>query len=272
MVPMSDIRITLLTGAGLCKDAGLPTSTELVKKLQDSLMASVNPDTNAPEESMRAKLHLKTYRFLDGGIRFQLGILDQDPSQLINIEQIAVAAEQLQSRASNPLSPYASGWHDRLVEIEREAPDILNTFTNFIYSQLDQWLSLDKKRKQKLHYLRNLVEICNEGYSMDIFSLNYDLCIETALQEYAKKEFINGFTERGWRPEVFKKCPPVRLYKLHGSLDWVEDKAYGLCSLQYPRNEFAENIEGAGTKPLLIFGTAHKLTPTEPFLTLAYAL
>jgi hypothetical protein len=130
---------------------------------------------------------------------------------------------------------------------------------------------LDDERIAKLHYLRNLAEICNDKYGIDIFSLNYDLCIETALQRYAKRDFTNGFTEQGWDPETFDNNATIRLYKLHGSLDWVEDQAYGLCSLQFPRNEFAENIEGEGAKPLLIFGTAHKLTPREPFLSLAYA-
>lgn len=264
-------RVTVLAGAGLCKDAGLPTSTELASNLQEALVCSLTSDTSTQEDRERARLHLATYRFLNGGIRFQLGILDRDPNQDINIEQIAVAAEELQNRALNPLSPYTSGWHGRLVEIERQAPDILSTFTNFIYSQLERWLSLNDERSQKLHYLRNLVEICNDKYGVDIFSLNYDLCIETALQRYAKREFTNGFTEQGWEPEIFDNEPPIRLYKLHGSLDWVEDQAYGLCSLQYPRNKWAENMEGEGTKPLLIFGTAHKLTPREPFLSLAYA-
>jgi hypothetical protein len=264
-------RVTMLTGAGLCKDAGLPTSTELANKLQEALISSASSDGSSQEDRDRAKLHLATYRFLNGGIRFQLGILDRDPNQAINIEQIAVAAEELQNRSLNPLSPYASGWHDRLVEIERRAPDILSTFTSFIYSQLEHWLSLNDERTAKLHYLRNLFEICNDKCGVDIFSLNYDLCIETALQRYAKRDFTNGFTEEGWDPETFDKDALIRLYKLHGSLDWVEDEAYGLCSLQYPRNKWAENIEGESAKPLLIFGTAHKLTPREPFLSLAYA-
>lgn len=264
-------RVTILAGAGLCRDAGLPTATELASKLQETLVSTIASDENVSEDRKRAKLHLATYRFLNGGIRFQLGILDRDPNQEINIEQIAVAAEELHNRAINPLSPYASGWHDRLVEIERQAPDILGSFTDFIYSQLERWLSLNEERIQRLHYIRNLAEICAQGCSIDIFSLNYDLCIETALQSYAKRDFINGFTEDGWQPQIFRNDAAIRLFKLHGSLDWIEDQAYGLCSLQYPRNRWAENVEGENVRPLLIFGTAHKLTPREPFLSLAYA-
>jgi hypothetical protein len=266
-------RITLLAGAGLCKDAGLPTSIELAEKLQETLLhaATLVGQSVVSPETDRAKLNLATFRFLNGGIRFQQGILGNDPNQPVNIEQIAVAAEELQKRFQNPISPYASGWHARIVELERQSPDLLNTFTDFIYSQLDRWLTLTDENIRNLHYVRNLFEICNDGCGIDIFSLNYDLCIETALTQYAKRQFANGFTEAGgWEPQTFKESAPIRLFKLHGSLDWVEDQAYGLCSLQYPRHKQAENLEGDNVRPLLIFGTAHKLSPREPFLTMTY--
>jgi hypothetical protein len=262
-------RVTILAGAGLCKHVGLPTSVELVARLREALLAA---SSSAGDGRERASLHLAAYRFLSGGIRFQQGILNGDPDEAVNIEQIAVAAQELQNRATNPISPYSSGWHERLVELERRAPDLLSTFVDYIYCQLDRWLGLDDEKRGRLNYIRNLLEICNDGYGVDIFSLNYDLCIETALKSYAKKQVVNGFTEdSGWRPETLEREAVVRLFKLHGSLDWVEDQAYGLCSLQYPRHKNAENIEGDNVRPLLIFGTAQKLSPKEPFLSLAYA-
>jgi hypothetical protein len=266
-------RITVLAGAGLCKDAGLPTSVELACKLQETLVqaATTAPPIVPSSNYDLAKVNLATFRFLNGGIRFQQGILGNDPDEPVNIEQIAVAAEELQKRSENPLSPYASGWHARIVELERGSPNLLATFIDFIYSQLDRWLTLTDDNIRSLHYIRNLFEICNEGCGVDVFSLNYDLCIETALTQYAKKQFSNGFTEAGgWEPQTLRENIPVRLFKLHGSLDWIEDQAYGLCSLQYPRHKQAENIEGDDIRPLLIFGTAHKLSPREPFLTMTY--
>jgi SIR2-like domain len=267
-------RVTILTGAGLCKHVGLPTSVELAASLRKALRAACDIEGGALHAGPRDRpaLLLATYRFLNGGIRFQQGILNGDPDEPVNIEQIAVAAQELQNRAKNPISPYSSGWHDRLVELERGAPELLSTFVDYIYCQLEHWLRLDEERKGRLSYIRNLVEICNDGYGVDIFSLNYDLCIETALKCYAKKVFVNGFTEEGgWRPETLERDSLIRLFKLHGSLDWVEDQAYGLCSLQYPRHKSAENVEGDNVRPLLIFGTTHKLSAREPFLSLAYA-
>jgi hypothetical protein len=38
----------------------------------------------------------------------------------------------------------------------------------------------------------------------------------------------------------------------------------------FPKHEVAETIETEQDRPTLIFGTAHKLSAREPFLTLAY--
>jgi hypothetical protein len=103
-----------------------------------------------------------------------------------------------------------------------------------------------------------------------IFTLNYDLCVEKALSA-ASEKFAKGFNEKGiWSPETFSDGVAINLFKLHGSLDWVDDAVYGLCSLAYPRHENADTIQGDETRPHLVFGTAHKLSAKEPFLTLAY--
>lgn len=186
----SDRRITILAGAGLIKDADFPTSVELASNLKSSLLELSDRDADSDSEirdSELAKLHLATYRFLNGGIRFQQGILDSDPDASVNIEQLAIVAEELQARARNPLSPYTSGWHSRIVDLEREAQargfDLLNSFVLFIYDQLGHWLDLDEDRVDRISYLRQIFEICNiePKYAVDIFSLNYDLCIEYVL-------------------------------------------------------------------------------------------
>lgn len=260
-------RVTFLVGAGLVSDAELPMSIQLAENLKKALVkASENPDSTE-ERRVLARLHLAAFYFLNGGIRFQEGILNRDPDAPVNIEQIAVAALELQARLKNPLAPYTSGWHQRIVELEAQHPSLLNTFIDFIYSQLKTWLTFESL--EKIAYLARLADFCNGGVGVDIFSLNYDLCIETALREIAQKRFVNGFTEDGWRLEALQEEGAIRLFKLHGSLDWAEDEAYGICSFDFPRHKDAEDIEGQH-RPLLIFGTSHKLSAREPFLSLAY--
>lgn len=274
MIPSE--RITILCGAGLCKDAGLPTSVELADKLKAALLhrtAGPHSSSRMGLEFQQAANFLAAYRFLNGGIRFREGMLDRDPDIAINIEQIAMAIDEILARHEGPLSPYISGWHYRLADLEGMSADLFESFLDFIYSQVQNWLRLDPLRLDKLQYLEKLVDICDDEYCLDIFTLNYDLCIETALTKFAKQKFENGFSQDGgWRPTRFEgnDCA-IRLYKLHGSLDWVEDRDYGVCSLEFPRHDAADDLAVVNPKPLLIFGTAHKLSPREPFLTLAHA-
>lgn len=272
MVHMSEEnRLALLAGAGLSADAELPMSVALALRLKERLLElslSTEGTLQAIEARHQAAHHLALYNFLNGGVRFQEGVLNRNPDAPVNVEQIAIAAEELQTRMTNPLAPYSAGWHRRIEEMEQEDPGLLRSFVDFIYSGLQEWLELSDPKR--VTYLRGLSELCIQDASLDIFSLNYDLSIETALSA-AGIQFSNGFAANAvWSPTSLKEAAKIRLLKLHGSLDWVDDEVYGLCSLQYPRHENAETIQGELTRPLLIFGTAHKLSAREPFLTLAY--
>jgi hypothetical protein len=264
-------RIALLAGAGLSVDAGLPTAVQLADQLRNCLVELSQSSEGSPSainKRDQAKQWLALYNFLDGGIRFQEGVLNRNPDANVNIEQIAIAAEELQARTTNPLAAYSAGWHRRLEELERVEPTLLKSFVEFTYSRLQEWLLLNDPKR--VSYIRGLGELANEEVGLDIFTLNYDLCVEEALSA-ADLGFANGFSDVGvWSPDTFAKKSKVRLYKLHGSLDWVDDQIYGLCSLQFPRHECAETIQGDELRPLLIFGTLHKLSAREPFLTLAY--
>jgi SIR2-like protein len=264
-------RLALLAGAGLTVDAGLPTSVQLAKGFRKKLVEmsqSSEGGSMAVEARERSAHWLSLFNFLDGGVRFQEGVLNRDPDMDVNIEQIAIAALELQARTTNPLAAYAAGWHRRIEQLEEKSPGLLGSFLDFTYSRLQEWLALADPKSAT--YLRGLGELCIDGDDLDIFTLNYDLCIETALTA-ANLKFSNGFDSSGvWSPSAFSDSEHVRLYKLHGSLDWVDDQIYGLCSLQFPRHENAETIKADDVRPQLIFGTAHKLSAREPFLTLAY--
>jgi hypothetical protein len=266
---MKDTRILVLAGAGLVQEAGLPTSVELAHKLKEDLLEACATQGQESLKANEAVACLAALRFLVGGIRFQRGILNRDPDEEINIEQVAVAAIELQQRLRNPLAPYMSGWHDRLIDLERQNPETLRLVVDFIYSQLDKWLATP--RASEVAYLARLGDLHESGVRLDIFSLNYDLCIEKALTD-SNRSFLNGFTsDAGWSPdELVSASVPIRLFKLHGSLDWIEDELYGLCSIEFPVHSRREDLKTEGSRPLLIFGTAHKLSPREPFLTLAY--
>lgn len=272
MVPVSNQpRIALVAGAGLSQNAGLPTSVDLAGRLRNSLERHSRLTGGTEEARIRreqATRWLALLNFLDGGVRFQEGVLDRDPGRAVNIEQLVIAAEELTQRNQNPLAAYAAGWHARIDELEQLDKNILRSFVEFAYSCLAEELTL--KDAKKASYIEGLKDLCVEGHQLDVFTLNYDLCVETALTAAGVK-FTNGFDCNGvWSPNEFDEPALVRLFKLHGSLDWIDDEIYGLCSLQYPRHEIAQDVRSDDARPNLIFGTMHKLSAREPFLTLAY--
>jgi len=68
-----------------------------------------------------------------------------------------------------------------------------------------------------------LTSVAKATRQMDIFSLNHDLLIERQLEQ-SRIQFSDGFSEKvgdvirfNWS---WNNYQPVRLYKLHGSLDW----------------------------------------------------
>jgi hypothetical protein len=227
-------RIAFLIGAGAGADANIPMSNQLAEKLKDTLAKNAaTSEANTRSSGCNARELLSAFNFLDGGIRFQEGVLDRDPDTPVNIEQIAVAALELQGRLRNPLAPYTAGWHQRIVELEHEHRDLMSTFVDFIYTQLEQWLTIDDDNQTS--YMARLGDIAQRNVGIDLFSLNYDLCIEKALTA-ARRPFTNGFRAGIWAPTTFQGNHQIRLFKLHGSLDWVDEEPYGICSLEYLRN------------------------------------
>ena len=103
--------------------------------------------------------------------------------------------------------------------------------------------------------------------SLDIFSLNHDLLIELLLNQ-KKIPFADGFGERdgdvlrfswSWNSGV-----PVRLYKLHGSVDWYRFSFPTFVQFGKASNpDFCENADGTPLsllepKPLFLTGTTVK--------------
>lgn len=257
-------RTCFLVGAGLVYDAGLPLSVGLSKSFREYLAEQADKDSNST-----GMAHLEVYRYLNGAIRYQQGVLNRDPEAPVNIEQIATAALRLRQRLDHPLAPHVSAWSQRILDLENRHTNILSSFLEVIYRKLNDWLAPPKDRT-RIEYLTRFTDFRDDQGGISIFSLNYDLCIEQAIADLGGVNVINGFSEAGWNMGHFARHDALRLFKLHGSLDWVEDQAYGICSTEFPRHTSAEDFE-ENMPPLLIFGTDTKLTGKDPFLTLLYS-
>ena len=248
--------INVLLGAGAVADAGLPTSAKLAENFHNYLVSRA--------DTADGRLQLELHRFLEGAIRFQRGTCGEDPSAAVNIEQLATACLRLKSRSENPVTPYVSGWHQRLIEFECSGATLLDDYTAALFGRLREELATPEDHQ--LSYLTGLADLRREG-RVNVFSLNYDLCFERVFTHVLPEPFVNGFSEKGWTPSLLEG-EDFRFIKLHGSLDWIDDSELGICSLEYPSHPDASLL--MGQQPLLIFGTDSKLTGKEPFLTLLY--
>jgi hypothetical protein len=254
--------VAYLVGAGLSVDASLPHSVELAAKLKRYLQDQASDDKND-----EAKVQLALLYFLLGGIRFQWARLGGDPDQHINIEQIATAALRLRLRGKDPLAAYVASWNEKIAEFESAQEGALERFGEMIFARLKEWLATPAG--ERIEYINRMADLHTGDTNVSIFSLNYDLLVETAFLN-AGRPTVNGFKDGRWNPELFANRSGIRLYKLHGSLDWVDDEMYGICSLAFDRHPRAEDFE-VSKPPLLIFGTDSKLTGKDPFLTLVHA-
>lgn len=261
-ISVGNPRIAFLLGAGFMYGR-LPLSVELAACLSKHLENHAEQD-----ESFQERLLL--YRYIEGAIRFQRGVLGQDPSTPINIEEIANSAQRIAERSRLPIAPYVSSWHPRLAQLAGSDSSKLLVFVAEIYEKLSEWLSLDTNAD--ISYIEHLGSLVSRWDPLDIFTLNYDIGIELATGNASGGlgvTLTTGFDESGWNPTAFDKASGIRLHKLHGSMDWIDHDQLGLCSLQYPSHQHVDKIE-SDHRPLLIFGTDAKMSGREPFLSLLY--
>ena len=116
-------------------------------------------------------------------------------------------------------------------------------------------------------YLAKLGAFVPEHGHLDVFTLNYDLCVEDACAAKGINITTGFCRETGhWTPELFGAGGQgINLYKLHGSLNWTLDDNLGARRLieTYPP-------EWEQTHGELLLGPGIKLQPDDPFVTLYY--
>lgn len=260
--------VVLLLGAGFSASAELPTSVQLAERFKAFIIDRAN--TKGPKP-------LKLLHFyIEGGIRFQFGKLGKDPSGAVNVEQIAIAARHLLARESNPIAPFVAGWHPHLIQLLADEPRLLEDYLSCFYDHL--YSELGSPLRDKIAYIDRLAQIAVTYCGLDIFSLNYDCCVEKALQPFCDRhkdmQLVDGFSDKGWQPDLFNKTLDgrcvIRLFKMHGSLNWVNSQEFGLVNLDKIDPERA--VELTGIPPHLVFGTDVKLTGEQPFFSMAHLL
>lgn len=271
----------ILLGAGASKDASLPDTRELVQSVLDYFS---DPATREPFRDYM----LQILNFVLGGICFQSGRLNKNPTWDINIEDIANVLELLSTRQSHYINSFISGWHTDIEKIEAHT-SINNSawwgsysgnkkYTDNPFLNLKQRLVdyiadklwLTDQNLPLLDYLVPLVDSAVKN-KLTIATLNYDVNIELVAKRLGYSVYPLGMQfqdENTQKP----KDTTLNLIKLHGSVNWLNTVEGHGSSL--PRRHGIKdkkdllNLNKDHYIHSIIFGGENKLTAKSPFLQL----
>ena len=243
--------IIVLLGAGCSADAGIITSKDMVKEVEQLL-----------GKQDWAKFR-ELFNYAKSSINYADGIKGKF-SDSVDIERLVNVLAELEKKDSCILFPFIGGWDPKLVEIAGYKFEIVTEFREKIVNQLSKWVTLDDDRMAS--YFTKFYELATEyNYSLRVFSLNYDLCLEKHIPQGMQLE--RGFDQalRTWDWRRFEPReeyqPNIYLYKLHGSLDWEREEEKG---------NIIREVDKIPDSPDLIFGVDYKLQYIDPYLFYAY--
>lgn len=263
-------------GAGASWDAKCKLSADMLVDLKKRISNKEDDTFNKPEkEAIKFLLSCLEYhsewRTLETSDNFKF---------TPNIEELALLIRRIKNRENFLPYPITGNWADKLVALENEYQNIndSNKIAETLFESLElkikcqllpEWL--EPQSLDFLNPLKNFFQAYpNDKFSLDIFSLNNDMVLETYFTEEQTRPW-RGFVSGEWRgfnnetPDDFGR---INLYKLHGSLDWVR-----LATGDFRENkdnlsqEDRDNIE-IGHDPYVIFGQGTKTFSVEPFFSL----
>jgi hypothetical protein len=250
--------IVILLGAGASAEAGIPISAQMINELES---------TFADQRQKDLYHHVKSAIFFSAGLKGKFR--DAVP---YNIEVLVNTLNELERNEDHPLFPFIAAWNSRFVDLAGANFREIANFRQSILQRLKRWVAPDDP--STADYYKGLVHLQRDlTYPLQIFSLNYDLCVE----RLNCSDFIveTGFSSFGpqstWEWHRFDvdgtsgtATPHVFLYKVHGSIDWKRDEGTKkLYRVEQIANVDADKLE-------LIFGREVKMEAADPYLYFAY--
>jgi hypothetical protein len=243
--------ILFLLGAGASREAGIPTSIMMIDNIEKLL-----------EENREWSKYKELYYCIKSSIIHGFGIIGDYDKNLLNIETLVNTMDELIKSIKHPIYPFVGSWIPRLTELTNNNFTKIEEFRRKIVAELYRWMKF--QQNEDILYNKGFLKFQDDyKYTVRIFSLNYDTCIEEACGE----ERINrGFDpEHKWDWRNFgneeKSDFIINLYKLHGSRDWAKTLSGTVIE---KKGDISEGEEA------LIFGTTYKLQYLDPFLYLIY--
>lgn len=232
--------LIIFLGAGASVDAGVPAAIGLAQEVCAKLLAR--------NEIKQRENHL-------------LQRLMQDLAQpTFNIEDLLYALS-LVGLGSPPLHLHSllkPEYHSYTREASRLGFEVWRS----VIEMMTPSLNLNPG------YLRDLAKLKPANGPLDVFSLNFDLCVEQAMRD-AGVRYSTGFINGVWNAaELEGFTGEVRLHKLHGSINWYRPSpAFYSTDVGVPF-DLTPYEAMRGDFPDVVLGFAEKTSLLEPFRTL----
>ena len=252
--------IVFLLGAGASAEADIPTSESMIEKIE--LLLQNDDDWTK---------YLGLYNHVKSAIHYSSGLHGRFGDGVIyNIETLVNTLYELERNEDHPLYPFIASWNFRFAELAGDGFSRVKDFRIKILGQLKKWMCPeDTTMAEYYEGLKRLQRDLN--FSLPVFSLNYDTCVERLNDEnFTVETGFGGYgPQHGWDWERFEHTgsnplPEIVLYKLHGSINWKRDtNSQQLFSVEQTETVDAVQME-------VIFGKDFKLEVADPYLFYAY--
>lgn len=291
MSSLTPTKIAFLLGSGVSIPAEMPSTEDITEKVLSGEGIYHWPDSTYrfAEPSNKDEHVLRVVEFLNI-LKFDIDRYYQyNPERLTNYEDLYYMAAQIEdSESGNFDNPAVQPLIDKIFpEIKRilignkfrreewRLIDLAHEATNYIEDVVRCLLFREPKSTE---YLESLKDACldRQFSKIDIFTLNHD----KVLEEFFSKngiQFTDGFDEpvndvRYWNPDLFEtSCSKVRLFKLHGSVNWFRFRPDGgdwsnesigiplskdIWYTKNPQGQMQLPVDG---RPILLLGTFNKM-------------
>ena len=242
-------RAAFLLGAGVSIPAGFPSTSDITKQVLsgEGVMRHSNrnylfgepmygrPDKYVPKVTIflnRLKIEIDLYYLYQSERFTNYEDLYYVASQIEDSEHfeydnpvVRPFIRKILSEVRALLVHKGSAYEDKL-----DLGELATETTRYIHNIVWQMLS---KNPDRVDHLRCIKDTClsNTYSGVDIFTLNHD----TTLEQYFSQndiQVVDGFDRdqnsiRYWNPEIFDQFSKVRLFKLHGSVNWFRFRPDG---------------------------------------------
>ena len=289
-------RLAFLLGAGISQQAGVPSTYEITCRML--LGENVIRATDATYYIQTPSNAVSTHEYLSRILPF-LAMLQAQvaryyanwPGRQPNFEDLAYLANQIRDSEldefDNPaLLPLFDLLRRDLVsllarrnndkadwDIQKLADETANYIKDVEWRLLQQ--HQEKTDDQRLNYLKVFSDATRDTkwQGIDIFTVNHDTLLERHFNQQ-QLTFADGFGNQVgdvhfWEPHLFDDLTMrVRLYKLHGSIDWFElrmgnwlrpVRLIPTADCWHINAGQQQNIRAADGRPIMLVGTFDKM-------------